>query len=210
MLVSTPMVEFDNNRHRRKRPLRDNLHREFQKAKPPTFDGEVKSRQEVDALLLGIIKCFQVHNYFVNMRARVAISNFNAWGSIWCLNFKHALIALWGKGFCIPQFSIRFMVFETLESFWKFIIAIVVNNKDELDNFLLWTLIEQFLCCWKMLDWLNHFFLFGACPFNSICERSCCFEQYPFLTLVFSAKCSMDHGRWDLLVSFLVLHGRLI
>ena len=33
---------------------------EFKKAKPPTFDGEVKTGQEVEAWLLGIKKYFQV------------------------------------------------------------------------------------------------------------------------------------------------------
>lgn len=65
VFTHTPKVDFDNNRHR-----------EFQKAKPPTFDGEVKSRQEVEALLV-IIKYFQVHNYCGNMKAIAAISNFN-------------------------------------------------------------------------------------------------------------------------------------
>ena len=45
---------------KRKRHHRDRSPDEIKKAKPPAFDGEVKTGQEVEAWLLGIKKYFQV------------------------------------------------------------------------------------------------------------------------------------------------------
>ena len=73
---------------RRKRHHRDHSQDEFKKAKPPTFDGEVKTGQEAEAWLLGIKKYFQVQDYSGNMRARVAIFNLNGRASIWWEHLK--------------------------------------------------------------------------------------------------------------------------
>ena len=43
-----------------RRHHRDRSRDEFRKAKPPTFDGEIKIGQEAEAWLLGIKKYFQV------------------------------------------------------------------------------------------------------------------------------------------------------
>ena len=43
---------------KRKRHHRDRSRDEFKKAKPPTFDGEVKARQEAKSWLLGILLIF--------------------------------------------------------------------------------------------------------------------------------------------------------
>ena len=48
---------------KRKKHHRDLSRDEFKKAKPPTFDGEVKTGQEAKACLLGIKKYFQVQDY---------------------------------------------------------------------------------------------------------------------------------------------------
>ena len=61
----------------------DNLHREFRKDKPPTFDGEIKYGQEAEAWILGMRKYFQVQDYFGNMKARVAIFKLTGRSSIW-------------------------------------------------------------------------------------------------------------------------------
>ena len=50
-------------KRKRRRHLRDRLQDEFKKAKPPTFDGEVKIGQEAESWLLGIKKYFQVQDY---------------------------------------------------------------------------------------------------------------------------------------------------
>ena len=54
---------FSSHKRKRKRHHRDHSHDEFKKAKPPTFDGEIKTGQEAEAWLLGIKKYFQVQDY---------------------------------------------------------------------------------------------------------------------------------------------------
>ena len=48
-----------SHKRKRKRHHRDRSRDEFKKAKPPTFDGEVKTGQEAEAWLLGIKKYFK-------------------------------------------------------------------------------------------------------------------------------------------------------
>ena len=66
-----------SQKSKRKRCHRNRSQDEFKNAKPPTFDGELKTGQEAEAWLLGIKKYFQVHDYLGNMKARVAIFNLN-------------------------------------------------------------------------------------------------------------------------------------
>jgi hypothetical protein len=55
---------------------------EFKKAKPPSFDGEIKKGEEVEAWLLGLKKYFRVHDFSENLKARVATFNLNKKASI--------------------------------------------------------------------------------------------------------------------------------
>ena len=70
-------ISSSSHKINRKRHHRDRSRDEFKKAKPPTFDGEVRTGQEAEAWLLGIKKYFQVHDYSGNMKERVAIFNLN-------------------------------------------------------------------------------------------------------------------------------------
>jgi hypothetical protein len=56
---------------------------EFKKAKPPTFNGEIKKGEEAKFCLLGLKKYFKVHDYSKNFKARIAIFNLNGKASIW-------------------------------------------------------------------------------------------------------------------------------
>ena len=56
--------------------------KEFRKAKPPSFDGEIKKGEELEAWLLGLKKYFRVHDFSENMKARVATFNLNGKASI--------------------------------------------------------------------------------------------------------------------------------
>jgi hypothetical protein len=56
---------------------------EFKKAKPPSFDGEVKKGEEAEACLLGLKKYFRVHDYSENLKARITIFNLDGKASIW-------------------------------------------------------------------------------------------------------------------------------
>jgi hypothetical protein len=42
---------------------------EFKKAKPPSFDEEIKKGEEAKAWLLGLNKYFRVHDYSENLKA---------------------------------------------------------------------------------------------------------------------------------------------
>ena len=67
----------------RKRRYRNHSHDEFKKARPPTFNGEIKNGQEAEAWLLGMRKYFQVQDYSGNMKARVSIFHLSGRESIW-------------------------------------------------------------------------------------------------------------------------------
>ena len=62
---------------------KDRPYGEFKRAKPPTFDGEIKTGQEVEAWLLGIKNYFWMHEYTENEKAKIAIFNLNGRAAIW-------------------------------------------------------------------------------------------------------------------------------
>jgi hypothetical protein len=62
---------------------------EFKKAKPPSFDGEIKKGEEVEAWLLGLKKYFRVHDFSENLKARVATFKLNGKASIWWEDLKN-------------------------------------------------------------------------------------------------------------------------
>ena len=64
------------------------LTEEFKKDKFLTFDGDIKKGEEVEAWLFGLKKCFQVHNYSDNTKARIAVFNLNGGASIWWEDLK--------------------------------------------------------------------------------------------------------------------------
>jgi hypothetical protein len=59
------------------------LQGEFKKIKPPTFDGEHKKDEYVEAWLLGMRKYFQLHNYSSQAEARIAIYQLKGKTSMW-------------------------------------------------------------------------------------------------------------------------------
>ena len=70
-------------RHKKRRFTQDELVRELRRIKPPTFDGEVKQGEDVEAWLIGLRKFFQLHQYTPNMDVRVAIYQLQGKASIW-------------------------------------------------------------------------------------------------------------------------------
>ena len=71
------------HKNKRRTLYKNNSWDEFKKARPPTFNGEVKTDQEAEAWLLGMRKYFQVQDCSGNMKARVAIFNLTGRASIW-------------------------------------------------------------------------------------------------------------------------------
>jgi hypothetical protein len=78
---SSPKVSLV--RHQRRRHEQDNLQGELRKIKPPTFDGENKMGEDVEAWLLGIRKYFQLHNYSSNLEAKIVIYHLQGKASMW-------------------------------------------------------------------------------------------------------------------------------
>jgi hypothetical protein len=73
---------------KKKRHSQSSLIEEFKKENPPTFDGEIKKGEEVEAWLLGLRKYFRVHNYLENTKAKITIFNLNGGASIWWEDLK--------------------------------------------------------------------------------------------------------------------------
>jgi len=46
---------------------------EFKKAKPPTFNGDLKKLEDAEAWLLGMKKFFELHEYIENMKDKISI-----------------------------------------------------------------------------------------------------------------------------------------
>jgi hypothetical protein len=53
------------------------------KIKPPTFDGEHKKYEDVEAWLLGMRKYFQIQNYSPRAEGRIVIYHLKGKASIW-------------------------------------------------------------------------------------------------------------------------------
>jgi hypothetical protein len=81
-LVTELVLITEENERSEIIPKNHNLE-EFKKAKPPSFDGEIKKGEEAEAWLLGLKKYFKVHDFSENLKARVATFNLNGKASIW-------------------------------------------------------------------------------------------------------------------------------
>jgi hypothetical protein len=62
---------------------RDELKGEFNKIKPPTFDGEHKKEEDVETWLLGMKKYFQLHNYSAYAEGKIAMYQLKGKASMW-------------------------------------------------------------------------------------------------------------------------------
>jgi hypothetical protein len=86
--LSSSGIESSVPKKKKRKNSQSSLTEEFKKAKPPTFDGEIKKGEEVKAWLFGLKKYFQVHNYSENTKARISIFNLNGGASIWWEDLK--------------------------------------------------------------------------------------------------------------------------
>lgn len=69
--------------HPYKRSERGYFLDEFKKAKPPTFDGELKKPKYAEEWLLGMKKLFELHDYIENMKVRIDIFSIKGKSDIW-------------------------------------------------------------------------------------------------------------------------------
>ena len=60
---STDGSSSSSHKSKKKRRYQNHSRDEFKRARPPTFNGEIKNRQEVEAWLFGMRKYFQVQDY---------------------------------------------------------------------------------------------------------------------------------------------------
>jgi hypothetical protein len=81
-LSSDEVSSYSQRKRKRKNHSKSSMPNEFKKSKPPTFDGEIKKGEEVEAWLLSLNKYFKVHEYYDNMKAKVSIFNLNGKASI--------------------------------------------------------------------------------------------------------------------------------
>ena len=89
---------------------------EFKKAKPPTFDGEMKKPWDVEAWFLGSRKFFKLHDYSENMKARVVTFSLKGKAHIWwedvknvrCINEEYFSWSEFEKLFKKKYFSERY------------------------------------------------------------------------------------------------------
>jgi len=78
--------------HRHYHPYRRNdrgyFSDELKKKKLPTFDGDVKKREDAKAWILGMNKFFELHEYTNNMKARIVILSLKGKADIWWEDVK--------------------------------------------------------------------------------------------------------------------------
>jgi hypothetical protein len=70
----------------------DHLEGEFKKIKPSTFDRKSITGDEVEAWLLDIKNYFQIYNYSINMKVRMAIYNLKGKENIWWKDLKFSKV----------------------------------------------------------------------------------------------------------------------
>jgi hypothetical protein len=86
---SSRTSSFTRRRQKKRKLSKGHKFEEFRKAKPPSFDGEIKKGEEAEAWLLGLKKYFRVHDFSENLKARVATFNLNGRASIWWEDLKN-------------------------------------------------------------------------------------------------------------------------
>jgi hypothetical protein len=80
---------YSQKKQKKQKTSKSHKFEEFRKAKPPSFDGEIKKGEEAKGWLLGLKKYFRVHDFSENLKARVATFNLNGKASIWWEDLKN-------------------------------------------------------------------------------------------------------------------------
>jgi hypothetical protein len=86
---SSRTSSYSRRKQKKQKTSKSHKFEEFRKAKPPSFDGEIKKGEEAEAWLLGLKKYFRVHDFSENLKARVATFNLNGKASIWWEDLKN-------------------------------------------------------------------------------------------------------------------------
>jgi hypothetical protein len=86
---SSRTSSYSQKKQKKQKTSKSHKFEEFKKAKPPSFDGEIKKGEEAEAWLLGLKKYFRVHDFLENLKAPVATFNLNGNASIWWEDLKN-------------------------------------------------------------------------------------------------------------------------
>jgi len=70
-------------RHQRRRHRLDSLQGELKKIKPPSFDGENKKGEDVRVCLLRMRTYFQLHDYSLNVEAKITVYHLKGKALMW-------------------------------------------------------------------------------------------------------------------------------
>jgi hypothetical protein len=79
---SSRTSSYSQKKQKKQNNSKSHKFEEFKKAKPPSFDGEIKKGEEAETWLLGLKKYFRVHDFSENLKARVVTFNLNGKASI--------------------------------------------------------------------------------------------------------------------------------
>jgi hypothetical protein len=66
---SSRTSSYSRRKQKKQKNSKGHKFEEFGKAKPPSFNGEIKKGEEVEAWLLGLKKYFRVHDFLENLKA---------------------------------------------------------------------------------------------------------------------------------------------
>jgi hypothetical protein len=66
---SNRTISYSQRKQKKQKTSKSHKFEEFRKAKPPSFDGEIKKGEKVEAWLLGLKKYFRVHDFLENSKA---------------------------------------------------------------------------------------------------------------------------------------------
>jgi len=93
-----------HHQHHKERREREYVPEEFNKAKPPTFDGEMRKLEDVEAWPLKTKNIFQIHDYSKNMKAKVMDLNIKFKANIWWEDLKNVK-GITKEGFSWKEFE---------------------------------------------------------------------------------------------------------
>ena len=92
MCYSTFGLDRHYNRHHHhayRRSDKGYFPNDFNKSKPPTFNGEMKKSQDAEAWLLGMRNFFRWHDYSESMKAKITSFRLKGKENIWWEDVKH-------------------------------------------------------------------------------------------------------------------------
>jgi hypothetical protein len=76
-------LEVSLVRNQRRRHEMGSLQGQLRKIKPPSFDGERESEDDVEACFLRLMRYFQLHNYSSNLKSIISTYHLHGKATMW-------------------------------------------------------------------------------------------------------------------------------